>query len=223
LRFGLIPLLPRPFVRFGRRFLGRREVPGWIRPDFARRINLGERIQSLGSVERKFESKAQESVYRYSTSGFQVFSDELAARTAAGFGVEVRHPLQDRRLAEFGLALPEDLRWRRDQPKFILREAMRGLLPEKVRGRLSKGEFSSVFIQALLRRGEEHPFDSLEILHRGWMDVGKICTMYDEAVKLYRLGNERFASHVWTLWTIVGLDLWLNNIAESPKLKARQY
>jgi hypothetical protein len=210
IRYGLLPLLPPFVVRAGRDLLGRRDVPEWIDLAFARRINLGSRLRWQAPEKIKFSNRAQEAVFRFATWGFQGFADELAERTAASFGLELRHPLNDRRLAEFGLALPEGLRWRRDQTKFVLREGMRGLLPEKVRQRLDKGEYSSVFVQALLAQGGESEFNSLDIHNRGWLNTTNICTLFADILRLYREKSEAYVAHVWPVWNAIGLNFWLS-------------
>jgi asparagine synthase (glutamine-hydrolysing) len=66
-------------------------------------------------------------------------------------GVEARHPFLDRRLAEFVFAAPLEL-WVRDQwPKWLLRRATEGLLPESVRWRRDKTIFSSYYTAGLDR------------------------------------------------------------------------
>ena len=52
--------------------------------------------------------------------------------------LDVRHPLLYRPLVEFALRLPPILRARPHAHRWILREALRGILPEKVRTRVGK-------------------------------------------------------------------------------------
>jgi asparagine synthase (glutamine-hydrolysing) len=52
--------------------------------------------------------------------------------------LEVRHPLLYRPLVEFALRLPPQLRARPHAHRWVLRQAMRGILPEKVRTRVGK-------------------------------------------------------------------------------------
>ncbi len=49
--------------------------------------------------------------------------------------IEVRRPYRDRRLIEFALSLPAHLLYRNGWTKYVLREAMRGILPDPVRRR----------------------------------------------------------------------------------------
>jgi asparagine synthase (glutamine-hydrolysing) len=66
-------------------------------------------------------------------------------------GIEARHPFLDRRLAEFVFAVPVDL-WLRDRwPKWLLRHATAGLLPDSVRWRTDKTPFSAYFARGIDR------------------------------------------------------------------------
>lgn len=73
---------------------------------------------------------------------------ESMTATAARFDVELRHPLLDHRLFEFAASLPTTQTFAAGERKIILRNAMRGLLPDEVIGRRNK-----VYINALAERG----------------------------------------------------------------------
>ena len=65
----------------------------------------------------------------------------LVAPNAGGLideALDVRHPLLYRPLVEFALRLPPSLRARPHAHRWIVREALRGILPEKVRTRVGK-------------------------------------------------------------------------------------
>jgi asparagine synthase (glutamine-hydrolysing) len=64
-------------------------------------------------------------------------------RASMAHGVEVRVPFLDYRLVGFALSLPIESKLREGYTKYVLREAMKGLLPEKVRLRKSKRGFST--------------------------------------------------------------------------------
>jgi len=117
-------------------------------------------------------SHAARSSYRSLSDG--TFSARLLALdTAASFvGVEWRLPFLDRRLIDFVLALPERLRFRDGLIKFILRQPLEGILPEKVRWRTSLAHFLELEERGL--RDRERPRvqallkDSI-VLGKGWL------------------------------------------------------
>ena len=61
---------------------------------------------------------------------------------ASRCGVELRHPYRDRRLVEFMLAIPASQLYRRGRYKYMLRNAMRTILPDQIRrGRNQRHSF----------------------------------------------------------------------------------
>ncbi|MEM9552694.1 MAG: asparagine synthase-related protein [Acidobacteriota bacterium] len=59
----------------------------------------------------------------------------LEWRAARRFGLELRRPYRDRALLDFVRAAPASLQYRPGESKWVLRRAVRGLLPEAVRRR----------------------------------------------------------------------------------------
>jgi len=113
---------------------------------------------------------------------------------------------------EFAFALPEEQRWRGHEPKFILRNAMRGLLPETIRRRLTKADFSEVFPEALEAIGGENFFNSLTIASMGWVDGNQASGLYREMIQSYRQSNGGLIAHTWQLWMICGIELWFRAV-----------
>ena len=70
-------------------------------------------------------------------------------------GVEVRRPYRDRRLIEFVLALPAYQLYRPGWFKWILREAMQGVLPEKVNRRRQVSSLLALVHRGLLEQEGE--------------------------------------------------------------------
>jgi asparagine synthase (glutamine-hydrolysing) len=64
-------------------------------------------------------------------------------RNSMAFSVEARVPFLDHRLVEFVMALPSRLKVRNGYTKRVLRDAMAGTLPEKVRMRPRKMGFAT--------------------------------------------------------------------------------
>lgn len=62
-------------------------------------------------------------------------------RNSMAHSVEARLPFLDYRLVSFVCGLPDDWKVRGPWNKYVLREAMRGLMPESVRGRVDKMGF----------------------------------------------------------------------------------
>lgn len=70
-------------------------------------------------------------------------------RAAAFYGVEPRHPLLDRRVTDYCLALPQRQRHLDGWSKSVLRRALRGSVPDRVRWRLPARNLSPATLVAL--------------------------------------------------------------------------
>jgi asparagine synthase (glutamine-hydrolysing) len=214
LRVGFLPLVPKPARRALKWVLRRDSAPPWINAQFARRANLMARIRKKSNekVRRQFATFAQRDIYDNLTFGWLAQGNESGNHAECWFGVEKRAPFFDRRLIEFALALPEEQRWRCDQPKFVLRQAMKGLVPEKIRQRFTKADFSHAFADAFLSLGGERLFDSLTIANLGWINESQVRAMYRKMMHGYSQGDVGYVSYVWRLWMIVGINLWYDTV-----------
>jgi asparagine synthase (glutamine-hydrolysing) len=64
-------------------------------------------------------------------------------RSSMAFSLEARVPLLDHRLVQSAVSLPDDLKVNGGFSKYAVREAMRGILPERVRKRTTKLGFAA--------------------------------------------------------------------------------
>jgi asparagine synthase (glutamine-hydrolysing) len=64
-------------------------------------------------------------------------------RSSMAFSLEARVPLLDHKLVEYGISLPDNLKFKEGWSKYAIRQAMRGLVPDSVRLRKSKLGFEA--------------------------------------------------------------------------------
>jgi asparagine synthase (glutamine-hydrolysing) len=106
--------------------------PGWLQPDFARRLNLPDRSREWSELPtdrpHPILPKAHASLSLPHWSSMFELENPGVTRCA----VEVRHPFLDLRIVNFMLALPPFPLF---FDKQLLREAVAGRLPESVRTR----------------------------------------------------------------------------------------
>ena len=222
LKFGLWPLLPEAARNAIKRVMGRDGYPRWVSPRFAQENHLAERLRRKAVRQNHHSSFAQLDLYNTLNSGWLTHFAEMEDRAASWFGLEERHPLYDRRIVEFALALPEDQRWREDQTKYVLRQALRELLPESVRRRRGKADFSHAFVKALQGPMGEQLFSSLNIASMGWVDGFRVIEMYRGMMQLYARGDERYIKHVWPLWMVFGIELWFKTVFVNKQTQSRE-
>jgi asparagine synthase (glutamine-hydrolysing) len=178
---------------------------------FIRRANLSDRLRSSPDT-LKGRSFVFGHHYRFLTSGWEPHALEMVDRSSAGFGVEDRHPFFDRRLIELSFAVPLQQRFSNGYTKFILREAMRGYLPESIRLRKEKADFSHLFPEAIQLQGGPELFSGMEIAKAGWVSEEIVVSMYKRMVHLYNSRDEGFTRDIWQLAMIAGLELWFRTL-----------
>lgn len=91
-------------------------------------------------------------------------------RVASLHGVEPRPPYTDRELVEFNAWVPIRLRTRDGHRKWLLRDAMAGLLPDPVRWRSDKSHIGYRFSQAAFDRGQARGWFDPDAQLAGWVD-----------------------------------------------------
>jgi asparagine synthase (glutamine-hydrolysing) len=140
----------RPFVpdrlRFAMGRFARPQPPRWIQKEF-----LGDAgaIEPPSEPPWRFGCEAQERIYRSLMTGRTAgYTLPASDAMAAAFNIEFRHPFFDRRLIEYVLGLPP-FRAEFFAGKLLLREALRGTLPDSVRTRLDKTGFDPHVDRAL--------------------------------------------------------------------------
>ncbi|MBI3933352.1 MAG: hypothetical protein HY316_01585 [Acidobacteria bacterium] len=208
LRFGAFPLLPIAMQRGVRRLWKgcQTEVPLWIGPALARRAGLMER-----RARTPMNGSAMPTVaLREDIRGRMDFSwYSLIDRNVAQFGLEYRHPFLDRRVIEYCLGLPHEQLRRGDQTKFVLRQAMDGILPQSVRTRRTKARLGSPsYWQAMESLGGAAFLQSSQIAALGWVDGRQVAEMYRQTAAHYERNDEKYIQYLWPLWMICGIELW---------------
>jgi asparagine synthase (glutamine-hydrolysing) len=199
---GMWPALP-PRVRARLRPAARRVMragpPLWLR------LPVPELPQ--GPVPPRGAAHASADITASLRDGWIPLSFELFEQTSAEAGCHVSHPLLDRRMLEFALALPEDQRRRGTETRFVLKRAAADLLPEALLRRTTKADFGHVIVSSLEGLGGRALFSSLTIADRGWVDGHAVLAMYDRVLGGPELREEAGAS-LPVLWTIAAVELW---------------
>lgn len=149
LRHGALPLLPDGVKRALRAGLDLALRPSairrdWLQPHLRQRL---ERVRNCDTshVEKPITRLGQRRQWALVHLPYGQFAKGLMERICALSALEWRQPYWNRRLIEFAFATPEHLRTRGGLNRWLHRQAMRGRLPESVRLRQDKAEFSASF------------------------------------------------------------------------------
>lgn len=108
-------------------------------------------VRGASRLDPRFGSFYAGSAYQTLLARNASLAIELESQLASWKGLTAFHPYMDRDLCSFVLAVPGPLLTRNGELRSLQRDAMRGILPEKVRVRLSKASFTSIGIEAAQR------------------------------------------------------------------------
>jgi asparagine synthase (glutamine-hydrolysing) len=205
LRAAFWPLVTPTAQRNILRCIGRSGVPHWIRPDFARRIDLFDRIRR-GAPSSGFPSLARYDVCREGFSGWIAHSLEFHDRLEGPLAVEHRHPYYDRRIVEFAVALPESLRWRDGEAKYLLRRAAAPYTPGFVRQPIGRVDYSPLLVRSMTAHGAARAFAASRLAAAGWVDRSAVSALYAQLAASVSQGA--IPDNLWPVWTLFAMELW---------------
>jgi len=132
-------------------------------------------------------------------------------RQTAAFGMDNFLPFFDHRLVEFMFRVPSTLKYRSGVTKSLLREAMRGILPEETRTRVKKTGWNAPAHRWFSGPGRVQLFDlvhSLRFRERGIYNLTEVLRLLDEHEDIITQGLQR-DNHMMFFWQLVNLEFWL--------------
>lgn len=183
-----------------------------------RYFKIGEKIQNIekllkNNLKNQFLDKKLN--FGYNPKLGERFKEDLTIwslpvllryedKNSSAHSVEARLPFLDYRLVEKIASLPLDQKMRRGWTKYILREAMKGLLPEKVRKRKAKIGFvtpEQVWFRTILQEEVKAVFQNLRFL-ANYLNFNNL----EEEFQKYIVGKSLFSNDVFFRFFI--LELW---------------
>jgi asparagine synthase (glutamine-hydrolysing) len=216
--FGLRPLMPEPLrrLRHARGLRAATDRPNWavgtfIHPAFARRmeadLGLSDHREGPPTLHRSEIEVLRFEVARARTR------PELYNQLAAVSQVEQSHPFLDRRVVEFCMGLPLEQRMSAGVTRVIVRRAMKGILPEKIRQRQFKAMPSYSLSRVLLTRDLRELGERLRAVNTlgEWVDLPAVERMYAGLVRDAEAGDYERPQHRETmrsLGRVLSLAVW---------------
>lgn len=209
LNYCMKPLIPRPIktcLRFLLKPFRGNGIPSWMNVDYLKKEGLNKQWKTR-IPSPCFPTHAQQKIYEVLYYGWGAnVAQEIDERFSAIFSSENRYPFFDRRLVEFSIALPEKQRWSNEGPKAVLRRAMGGILPESIKKRKDKTDFTSISNHELKDRQvsklyalfQTSNLADLGIVHKSKLQ--ELLENYRQASSPYGIINK--------LMIIICLELW---------------
>jgi asparagine synthase (glutamine-hydrolysing) len=198
--------------------IGRRAAPSIISPEFAKRIELNERLEALrgfsqadlgGNINR---IKADRLCHPWLQAGLERYD-----RVAALLSIEPRHPIMDKRLIELCMTFPWQQQIHQGWSKINLRRSVRGLLPDEVVWRKGWEHLGYAFSLSLYR----HMKDRLEDFMDGHLEsVAEFIdtnTLRQSRKRFLARGDLTAGAQVWTAFS---LHVWLQRANRGCKKRS---
>ncbi len=136
----LIPPFLKPMVRRLDGIMHSGQRPAWYSGAFRRR-GFRRRVRQRRPKGHLFSNHAA-SCYGLATSAHGLNLLEESNKLATAWGFDEAYPFMDRDLIEFVMAIPAEVVNWQGRSKGLFREAMRGILPESIRERNWKADFT---------------------------------------------------------------------------------
>lgn len=128
--------------------------------------------------------------------------------------LEARVPFLDHRLVEAAYALPAAWKLEGGRPKSVFKDAVRGLIPDRVIDRPKVGFGAPVahWLKGEFGRRVEHEINQSALFQRGWFNPGYIRQMFEA----HRSGRGDYGTNLWALYNLAG---WYDRWIATPSLQ----
>jgi len=172
-------------------------------PDFLKLRGDYRAEQPLEALMRQAPALSGLDRAQYADLKFWLPGDILTKvdRTSMAVSLEAREPLLDHRLIEFAATLPESLRIKGVQGKWLLKQAMRAHLPEDILLRPKQGFVTPIaqWFRGPLAGAARDISASAALARTGWFDAARLRGLADAHIA----GR---ADHSRLLWQLLMLD-----------------
>ncbi len=180
--------------------------PHGMPSDFVRRMASSCLFERYPTGQINLDALLYQTLFYSSLPSYLRYSD----RNSMTYAIESRVPFLDYRLVEFIFSLPEKFKIRGGTTKWVLREAMKGVLPELVQNRQDKVGFSTpedAWFRGPLRGLVEKVISSESFASRPYFDQRKIRSLVERHHrKEINIGE--------SIWRWINLELWMRTFVD---------
>jgi asparagine synthase (glutamine-hydrolysing) len=203
----LKPYLPRNFINFTLRLTKKQnsgEAQG-IHPDFSHRYKR-QNPTFPRFTQDNFKNYLYENLVYSSLPGLLRYED----RNSMAHSIEARVPFLDYRLVEWIFSLPNEQKIHGGLTKYVMRSAMKNILPEQIRMRTDKMGFVTperTWFSNDMRSWALDILTSPSFQQREYFNAPVIQKMFDDQIEGKR-------DLTFIAWRWINLELWLRSISK---------
>ena len=138
--------------------------------------------------------------------------DQMSMATS----IESRVPFLDHKLVEFTARMPETMKLRGGTTKYVLRESMKGILPEKILSRSKMG--FPVPVGSWFRGPYKSVIDEYVLSERALSRGIFAPDFVRKIVALHQAGED----HAERLWSLLNFEMWLRRFFDTEELPSAE-
>ena len=142
-------------------------------------------------------------------SPVQAHAVEVMTLAGRHFDLNMAYPFYSRKLAEFSLSLPSKWKLQNGQTRYILRESMRGRVPDGIIQRNDKNDFASAFFRGVLKseavRDFAYPSNTKLKGHVNEQWLKETWFKMEQSASAVSFGDAR------AIWRVAVLAQWLDS------------
>jgi asparagine synthase (glutamine-hydrolysing) len=156
-------------------------------------------------LEKRDTTKLNEFLYNLTFTTSLPTLLHFEDRNSMAFSIESRVPFLDHRLVELAFSFMDEDKIGNGISKNILREAMRGIIPDSIANRMDKKGFVTPGEVKWLRGPLKHLIDDIDYTSLNMLNTSKI----KELIHDYKKGDN---SNAKLIWRVATLNQWYNTI-----------
>lgn len=206
-RYFFPQLTPRQFARKAlRKFRGRRDRSNLLLHAEFSRTHAPRFTHNPMPSQDLLNRRLYQDLTRTSIPALLHYED----RNSMAFSIEARVPLLDYRLVEFALCLPGETKIRGTVTKYFVREALKDILPEPIRGRRDKMGYPTplaVWLRGPLKK-EAEDFLAEHGARRHLYNPSTLQNLWREHLR----GRD---DHSWLLFRVMATEMWFQNFIDA--------
>ena len=209
LKIALSYMTPRSLKRPVMALARKKGLPDYLNRDFA------SGNSNTVPVERRYGSILTNDLYNALKVSPLPSLLHIDDRSSMAHSVESRAPFLDYRLVEYLFSLGPEYKIRNGLTKYVLRESMKGVLPESIRMRRDKMGFATPLEQwfkTSLKDKVRDILSSREFSKRPYFEQGAVLKRFEDFTE------GRGDSDHYTIWSWVNLELWFRKFIDSKEV-----
>lgn len=182
LGFLIPPSIYQQLRKIRRRRRSSAGILEYLSTNFVRNDSIKNRLREQANYMNSLPHSAKDAHLQELSSGTVPLSLELLDKIASRCNIELRYPFYDQRVIEYCFAIPVDQKLSDGWSRHIFRNSLAGLLPEEIRWRYSKADFTPFLKNSMLRSSKpllEEVISSKSAYLEPYLDIARLSALFE--------------------------------------------